>query len=433
MSPGDTPAPQGGGAGVPTPGRSLFRPALRFPGSARGAAPPDATTWRGGVAGGGRGRSRAPASGRIRGVFVIADGRGPAHARGVTRRSPRPRPGASRRSPRPVGGDAPRPLALLVFPRFQPLDAVGPLEGFQAANEAWALAHPSDPPPYAAALVAHEAGPVPTASGTALVATRGLAQMRGPLDTLLVAGGLGTADALADRALVRWIRSQAPRARRVASVCTGAFLLAEAGLLDGLRVTTHWSACAWLQERYPALHVDPDPIYVRQGRIWTSAGVTAGMDLALALLEEDLGRDVALAVARRLVLFLQRPGGQSQFSAQLAGQLAERAPLRELQAWIAEHPEADLSVEALARRAGLSPRHFARVFAQEVGTTPARFVECARVEAARRRLEQGAGGVDAVATATGFGSAETLRRAFLRVLGVGPAAYRSRFQSARVA
>jgi transcriptional regulator GlxA family with amidase domain len=216
-------------------------------------------------------------------------------------------------------------------------------------------------------------------------------------------------------------------------VCTGAFLLAEAGLLDGLCVTTHWQACALLQRRYPRLRVDPDFIYVREGRIWTSAGVTAGMDLALALVEEDLGRDVALAVAQRLVLYLKRPGGQSQFSAQLAAQRAAREPLRELQAWIAEHPAEDLSVAALARRAGMSPRNFARVFAREVGRTPARFVEEARVEHARRRLEAGDEGVDAVAAASGFGSAETLRRSFLRVLRVGPAAYRSRFRSSRAA
>jgi transcriptional regulator GlxA family with amidase domain len=211
-------------------------------------------------------------------------------------------------------------------------------------------------------------------------------------------------------------------------VCTGAFLLAEAGLLDGLRVTTHWSAAALLQQRYPQLRVDPDPIWIREGRIWTSAGVTSGMDLALALVEDDLGRDLALAIARRLVLFLKRPGGQSQFSAQLATQLADRTPLRDLQGWIAEHPGADLSVEALAHRVAMSPRHFARVFTQQVGRTPARFVEESRVEAARRRLEESDDAIEAVAERCGFGSPETMRRAFLRVLRVNPAAYRSRFR-----
>lgn len=323
---------------------------------------------------------------------------------------------------------------MLIFPDVQPLDAVGPLEVFAGANQAWRARHPEGgAQPYAPVLVARRAGPVTGSSGYALVAQRGTAQVRGRLDTLLVAGGSGTREAVRDRHLVGWIRRQAAQARRVASVCTGAFLLAEAGILDGLRVTTHWGTCDRLQARYPSLRVDPEPIFVREGRIWTSAGVTSGMDLALALVEEDLGRDIALAVARHLVLFLQRPGGQSQFSAQLSGQMAEREPLRELQAWVAEHPEADLSIEALARRAGMSPRHFARVFTREVGMTPARFVEEIRVEAARRRLEEAEEGVDAVAAASGFGTAETLRRAFLRVLGVGPAAYRSRFHSIRAA
>jgi transcriptional regulator GlxA family with amidase domain len=324
-------------------------------------------------------------------------------------------------------------VAVLVFPELQALDAVGPLEVFAAANDAWRAAHPVAAAPYALALVAREKGPIATSSGYALLATHALSELRGPLDTLVVAGGGGTRAAMADAALLRWLRRQAPRARRVASVCTGAFLLAEAGLLDGLRVTTHWSAIALLAERYPRLTVDPDPIYIRQGRVWTSAGVTSGMDLALALVEEDLGREIALAVARRLVLFVKRPGGQSQFSAQLAGQLAEREPLRELQTWIAEHPDADCSVEALARRAGMSPRNFARVFTREVGRTPARFVEEARVEHARRRLEEGDEGVEAVAAAAGFGNVETMRRAFLRVLRVGPSAYRSRFRRSEVA
>ncbi|HZO08847.1 MAG TPA: DJ-1/PfpI family protein [Myxococcota bacterium] len=324
---------------------------------------------------------------------------------------------------------ATRRVAMLVFPDFQPLDAVGPLEVFARANRVRHERGARGPAPYELLLVAAEAGPVATTTGYALVAGTALGAVRGPLDTLVVAGGNGVLRAGTDRALVRFVVRQAARARRVVSVCTGAFLLAEAGLLDGLRVTTHWSACALLQQRYPKLRVDPDPIYVREGRIWTSAGVTSGMDLALALVEQDLGRDTALAVARGLVLFLKRPGGQAQFSAQLAGQLAGREPLRELQGFIAEHPDADLSVEALARRAGMSPRHFARVFARQVGRTPGCFVEEVRVEAARRRLEESDDAVGAVAGQCGFGSAETMRRAFLRVLRVNPAAYRSRFRS----
>src|SRR5262249_52522221 len=195
---------------------------------------------------------------------------------------------------------------------------------------------------------------------------------------------------------------------------TGTFILAATGLLDGRRATTHWAWCASLASMFPAVHVDPDPIFVRDGNLYSSAGVTAGMDLALSLVEEDLGRTAALETARQLVLFLRRPGGQSQFSAQLSAQAAERQPLRELVAWIVDHPDADLSVEALARRAAMSPRHFARVFTREVGTTPARYVETVRVEAARRRLEEATNGVDAIADACGFGTAETMRRALLR-------------------
>jgi transcriptional regulator GlxA family with amidase domain len=267
--------------------------------------------------------------------------------------------------------------------------------------------------------------------GVSLLA-RGLpARPADPPDTLVVAGGQGARAAVADRELIAWLREAAPRVRRLASVCTGAFLLAEAGLLDGRRATTHWRACAALARDYPRVRVDPDPIFVRDGNVYTSAGVTSGMDLALALVEEDHGREVALGVARGLVLFLKRPGGQSQFSAQLSAQLASRQPIQELQAWIVENVHRDLSVDALAARAGMSPRNFARVFTREVGATPARFVEIARVEAARRRLEEEGGrGVEAVASECGFGSAETLRRAFLRRLRVSPADYRARFQPA---
>jgi transcriptional regulator GlxA family with amidase domain len=278
-------------------------------------------------------------------------------------------------------------------------------------------------------VLAARRGAIAASSGLELVARRAVAELRGGLDTLLVAGGEGVQDALRDRALLAWLRRMAPRVRRLGSVCTGAFLLAEAGLLDGRRVTTHWAACQALAARYPRLDVDPDPIFVRDGRVHTSAGVTAGMDLALALVEEDHGRDVALAVARLLVLFLKRPGGQSQFSAQLAAQAARREPLRDLQGWILEHLGEDLSVERLARRVAMSPRNFARVFTREVGVTPARFVLRARVEAARRALEEGAAGVDSIAAECGFGSAETLRRAFLRSVRVNPNDYRRRFRA----
>jgi transcriptional regulator GlxA family with amidase domain len=321
-----------------------------------------------------------------------------------------------------------RRVVVVGFPDFQLLDVTGPWEVFGRTTRY--LREHGLAGGYRLELAAGRRGALTSSSGLSLGVQRPFPAVRGALDTLLVAGGVGTLRALADRALVAFVRSAAVRARRVASVCTGAFLLAEAGLLDGRRATTHWSACAGLAERYPKVTVDPDPIFVRDGRIWSSAGVTAGMDLALALVEEDHGREVALGVARELVLFLKRPGGQAQFSAQLRAQLAERETLRDLQAWMADHPGADLSVETLARRVGMSPRHFARVFKQETGETPARAALAARVEAARRRLEDGDDGLEGVAGACGFGSAEVMRRAFLRTLRVGPGAYRRRFRRA---
>jgi transcriptional regulator GlxA family with amidase domain len=321
-----------------------------------------------------------------------------------------------------------RRVVIVTFPDFQLLDVTGPWEVFGRTTR-W-LREQGRAGGYALELTASRRGPVACSSGLSLDVPKPLSQVRGALDTLVVAGGAGTERALADRALVAFVKGASRRARRTASVCSGAFLLAEAGLLDGRRVTTHWNACERLAARYPKVAVEPDPIFVRDGRIWTSAGVTAGMDLALALVEEDHGRDVALAVARELVLFLKRPGGQAQFSAQLRAQLAEREPLRDLQAWMADHPGADLSVEALARRVAMSPRHFARVFKQETGATPARAALAARVEAARRRLEDGDDGLEGVAAACGFGSAEVMRRAFLRTLRVGPAVYRRRFRRA---
>ena len=284
---------------------------------------------------------------------------------------------------------------------------------------------------YSVELVASKAGPVEASSGLQIVASRRLRDVRGGVDTLLVAGGRGARTAAKDRTLLAWLARMSPRVRRLGSVCTGAFVLAAAGLLDGRRATTHWGSCETLAKMHPATSIDPDPIFVRDGSVYTSAGVTAGMDLALALVEEDFGRHVALAVARQLVMFLQRPGGQSQFSTQLAVQRADREPLRELQLWIADHLSSDLSVEALAHRVAMSPRHFARVFSTELGMTPARFVEVQRVEAARRRLEESNDGVEAVAATCGFGGAEVMRRAFLRTIRVAPSDYRSRFRSSR--
>jgi transcriptional regulator GlxA family with amidase domain len=313
-----------------------------------------------------------------------------------------------------------RRVVILAFPGVQTLDVTGPAEVLRAATKL-------HPPGYEVTVVAPEEGPLRTSTVTMLPDVS-IDACRFPVDTLIVAGGTGTRRAEDDEALINWLRKAASRSRRVTSVCTGAFLLAKAGLLDGRRATTHWASCADLAQRYPAVSVEPDPIFVRDGNVATSAGVTAGMDLALALVEEDLGREVALEAARWLVLFLKRPGGQAQFSAQLAAQTAERAPLRELQAWIPDHLGEDLSVPALARRAAMSERNFARAFRRETGMTPAAYVEAARVESARMALETGDLPVEQVARQAGFGTVETMRRAFARRVGVSPMDYRSRFR-----
>jgi transcriptional regulator GlxA family with amidase domain len=321
--------------------------------------------------------------------------------------------------------DEPRRVTIVAFPGVQTLDMIGPAEVFRTAATL-------EPGTYSVEVVAAESGPLPSTS-VGLVADRAFRNSREAVDTLIVPGGPGSRDAARDHATVSWVRAAAGRSRRVCSVCTGAFVLAEAGLLDGRRATTHWASCDRLAERYVDVTVERDPIFVRDGDIYTSAGVTAGMDLALALVEEDLGRRTALEVARWLVLFVKRPGGQSQFSAQLAAQTAAREPLRDLQEWIAGNLDGDLSVPALAERAHMSERNFARAFRRELGLTPAAYVEVARVEAARMALESTGTPVEVVARQAGFGTVETMRRAFHRRLGVGPAEYRARFTSTQAA
>ncbi|HUA56529.1 MAG TPA: GlxA family transcriptional regulator [Candidatus Sulfotelmatobacter sp.] len=313
-----------------------------------------------------------------------------------------------------------RHVVVLAVEDAQLLDVAGPWQVFAGAES---LELPTG---YALSLVSPKGGMVTTSSGIRIV-TEAAAAVRGPIDTLIVAGGPGTRTALMDRALMACLRGWAKRARRTCSVCTGAFLLAEAGLLDGRRAATHWRACRELQERYPDVRVEPDPIFVRDGAIWTSAGVTAGIDLALALVEADLGHDAAMRVARGLVVFLKRPGGQSQFSAPLSAQAAADDGLDALHGWMAEHLDGDLRVERLAGRAGMSPRTFARVYAAKLGTTPAKTVERLRVEAARRALEDGGAPLKLIAHRCGFGDEERMRRAFVRRLGVSPSDYRARF------
>lgn len=321
-----------------------------------------------------------------------------------------------------------RRVVIVAFPQFNLLDVAGPCEVFSSLGEAL-----GDEPlagGYTVEVVSTTSGPqIESSSGVSLVVARSTTEERGAVDTLLIAGGKGVWEAAQDPGLLDWVRLAAPRARRVGSICSGAFVLAASGLLDGRRATTHWRSCDRLVREYPAIRVEPDSIFVRDGSLCTSAGVTAGIDLALALVEEDLGREIALAIARHLVMFVQRPGGQSQFSPLLELQAASRRPLRDLQAWVAEHLAEDLSVDALAERAHMSPRNFARAFHKEVGWTPARFVERLRVDAARRRLEETDAGLERVARECGFASADVMRRSFLRVIQVAPSDYRGRFQS----
>ncbi|MER5277200.1 GlxA family transcriptional regulator [Streptomyces sp. NPDC002809] len=312
-----------------------------------------------------------------------------------------------------------RSVLVVLFDGIQSLDVTGPLEVFAGASRFPEVS-------YELRTASLNGAPVRSSCGLTLVPDRSLADAGTP-HTLLVPGGQGTRDP--DPALVDWLREHGPSPERLVSVCTGALLLAAAGQLDGHRVTTHWNACDRLARAHPAVEVDPEPIFVRDGRLATSAGVTAGIDLALALVEEDHGREVALTVARHLVVFLRRPGNQSQFSAQLTAQTARREPLREVQHWITEHPGEDLSVDALAARARLSPRHFARAFQTETGMTPGRYVDRVRLEQARRLLEDTTDGVAGISRTCGYGTPEAMRRAFVKALGAAPAEYRRRFSS----
>lgn len=314
-----------------------------------------------------------------------------------------------------------RPVVLLAFDGVQPLDVTGPFEVFAGANEALGG------PVYELSVAAPGRGVVRAASGLALVADQDLRTVPA-VDTLVVAGGQGVHQARRDPAVLAWATATAAGARRVASVCTGAFLLASAGLLGDGPVTTHWAHAARLAREFPELVVDPDPVFTRAGAVWTSAGVTAGIDLALALVEEDHGAELAQLIARHLVMFLRRPGGQSQFSAPVWAAAPAPGPVRAACDHIHTHVDDDLSIDRLADLVGLSPRHFQREFRRQVGQPAGRYVDRVRVEAARRALEdEPTTTVTVVARRCGFGSAETLRRAFTRHVGVAPDDYRRRF------
>jgi len=318
----------------------------------------------------------------------------------------------------------PRIVEILVFPDTQLLDVAGPLQVFVSAN-AWAL-QAGQPAPYEVRVVARTRT-VMTNSGLALLAAP-LSRATAPLDTLIVSGGSGVEAARRDAVLLRWIAQRARRARRVVSICTGAFLLAASGLLRGRRAVTHWRDCGELARRFPDTVVETDPIFVRDGPVWTSAGVTAGIDLALSLVEADVGHAIAMAVARDLVVFLKRPGGQAQFSEVLTLQTRDDVFGR-LHAWVTEHLSADLSVPALADRAAMSVRTFVRRYRAATGRSPARAVELLRVEEAQRLLSSTGLSVKRVAQRCGFGSEETMRQTFRRLLAVAPSEFRARFMA----
>lgn len=315
-----------------------------------------------------------------------------------------------------------RRIVFAAVPPIQVLDLTGPYEVFARCGG------------YSVELVTSERESiVTTSSGLSVAGARRYASVRGTVDTLLIPGGDGAEDLVCDTRFVAWVARMAGRVRRIGSICTGAFVLAEAGVLDGKRATTHWAWCDRLASMYPGTALDPDPIFIRDGAVYSSAGVTAGIDLALALVEEDHGRRRAREIARDLVLYLRRSGGQSQFSTFLHREQSAMPRIENLIAWIPDHLDQDLRVEALASRCAMSPRHFARTFAAETGTTPAQFVLQARVLAARSQIEDTDAVLKTVASSCGFRSLDSMRRAFLRVLSVTPAQYREGFGHRRQA
>jgi transcriptional regulator GlxA family with amidase domain len=318
-------------------------------------------------------------------------------------------------------------ILFLALPGSQILDITGPYQVFVRAAEIYLRTHPKEKPSYKVLLASTTRSKnILSNCGLNLTASDTFRTIRGPVHTLLVAGGTEVEKASHDKEVLAWLRKMAPRVTRLGSICTGAFLLASAGLLDGKRAVTHWKWAEELACRYKKTTVDPEPIFIRDGNTYTSAGVLAGMDLALALVEEDLGSAIAVEVARELVMYLRRTGGQSQFSTALGLQASDRKQIEELCSWAVDHLAGDLRVENLAAKAGMSPRNFARIFLKDTGMTPARYVEKIRVEAARRRLEESDDALEKIARDCGFGSLQALRRSFARILQIAPSEYRKR-------
>jgi transcriptional regulator GlxA family with amidase domain len=322
-----------------------------------------------------------------------------------------------------------RRIVFIAGPGTEILDLVGPLQVFARASEIFVRQNPGASPIYSVEVVStspHRS--FVTNCNLQITAHKTFRAVSGNIDTLLVAGGTAIENDQVNADVIRWLKNTVSRIRRIGSVCTGAMLLARAGLLDGRRATTHWNWCEVLIRRAPRAKVDRDPIFVRDENVYTSAGVTAGMDLALALVEEDHGSRLALQVARNLVLYLRRPGGQSQFSAALSLQLTDRKPLHELESWVLDNLNKPLSVPVLAQRVAMSPRNFARIFTREMKTTPAKFVERLRVEAARRRLEESQNSMESIARECGFGNVNSMRNVFQRTLKIAPGQYRRHFR-----
>lgn len=327
-----------------------------------------------------------------------------------------------RKATRPTRArNEPRFIVMLVYPQVLPMDVFGPLEAFAMANFA------TQKPLYRLAIASMDGGPVETSVGVKIHPSMAARKIGEPVDTLLVAGGYGQVEASGDTRLVGWLKEEGAKARRCGSICTGAFVLAATGLLDGKRATTHWAVADDFIRRYPKVTVDIDRIFVRDAGVYTSAGVTAGIDLALALIQEDHGRPLALRVARALVVYLQREGGQTQFSSRLQAQFTDSGPIRSAQAWVMDNLLADLRVPALARQAGMSERTFRRAFVVATGETPRDFVERVRVDAARQMLDEAILPLQTVARRCGLETMDTLRRAFVRRLGITPQQYRARF------
>jgi transcriptional regulator GlxA family with amidase domain len=326
-----------------------------------------------------------------------------------------------------ASGSQVRSIGIVAFDGVEILDLTGPMEVFALANLGLQSTGTVSENAYPIRVLAKQTGLVTASCGLKVHADRAYGDLTDDIDTLLIPGSPDVNAVLADPDLQEWVRAMSTRVRRLVSVCTGAFLLAKTGLLDGLRATTHWAYCDRLAADYPSVTVEPDRIFLREGYISTSGGITSGIDLALSLVEEDWGREMALLDARYMVVFLRRPGGQSQFSGYLVSEATTHPDLRALQMWIVEHPAEDLRNETLAERMAMSPRNFARVFRTETGMTPAKFVEKARIDAARHFLGASDHLIETVATVSGFGDAERMRRAFLRHLGVSPQDYRARF------